>query len=56
MGDVDGQQDARLDRLDARLRAVEEVVVELRTLTKMVKPILLLLAASLGVDVGPMLL
>ena len=55
MTDVDGQQDARLDRLDSRLRAVEEVVVELRTITKMVKPVLLLLAASLGVDVAPML-
>jgi hypothetical protein len=55
MSDVDGQQDARLDRLDTRLRAVEEVVIELRALTKMVKPILLMLAASLGVDVAPML-
>lgn len=55
MSDVDGQQDARLDRLDSRLRAVEEVVIELRAITKMVKPVLLLLAASLGVDVAPML-
>jgi len=56
MSDVDGQQDARLDRLDNRLRAVEEVVVELRAITKMVRPVLLLLAASLGVDVAPMLI
>ena len=55
MSDVDGQQDARLDRLDSRLRAVEEVVIELRAITKMVRPVLLLLAASLGVDVAPML-
>jgi hypothetical protein len=55
MTNVDGQQDARLDRLDNRLRAVEEVVIELRAITKMVKPVLLLLAASLGVDVAPML-
>lgn len=55
MTDVDGQQDARLDRLDNRLRAVEEVVIELRAITKMVRPVLLLLAASLGVDVAPML-
>ena len=55
MNDVDGQQDARLDRLDSRLRAVEEVVIELRAITKMVKPVLLLLAASLGIDVAPML-
>ena len=52
---VDDAQDARLDRLDSRLRAVEEVVIELRAMTKMAKPILLLLAASLGVDVAPML-
>lgn len=56
VSDVDGQQDARLDRLDARLRAVEEVVVELKTITKLVKPVLILLAASLGVDVAPMML
>jgi hypothetical protein len=55
MTDVDGLQNDRLDRLDGRLRAVEEVVIELRTITKMVKPVLLLLAASLGVDVAPML-
>jgi hypothetical protein len=48
---TDDAQDARLDRLDARLRVVEEVVVELRTLTKLAKPILLLVAASIGVDV-----
>jgi len=56
MSDVDGQQDARLDRLDSRLRAVEEVVVELRTLTKLARPILLIAGASLGVDIAPMLL
>ena len=44
---TDDAQDARLDRLDARLRVVEEVVVELRTLTKLAKPILLLVAASI---------
>jgi hypothetical protein len=53
---VDDAQDARLDRIDTRLRAVEEVVVELRLLTKMAKPIVLLLAASLGIDVAPMIL
>lgn len=55
MTGVDDAQDARLDRIDGRLRAVEEVVVELRTITKMARPVLLLLAASLGVDVAPML-
>jgi hypothetical protein len=53
---VDDAQDARLDRIDTRLRAVEEVVVELRTLTKLARPIMLIAAAGLGVDVAPMLL
>ena len=55
MTGVDDAQDARLDRIDNRLRAVEEVVIELRAITKMVRPVLLLLAASLGIDVAPML-
>jgi hypothetical protein len=52
---VDDAQDARLDRIDARLRAVEELAVELRVLSKMAKPVLLLLATSLGIDVLPLL-
>lgn len=52
---MDDAQDARLDRLDARLRAVEEVVIELRTLTKLAKPLLVVAAAGLGIDVLPML-
>lgn len=52
---VDDAQDARLDRLDTRLRAVEEVVVELRTLTKLAKPIMMIAAAGLGIDILPML-
>jgi hypothetical protein len=55
MSDVDGQQNDRMDRLDLRLRAVEEVVIELRTLTKMVKPVLIIAAAGLGIDIMPML-
>ncbi|MHA2351146.1 MAG: hypothetical protein ACXADL_16125 [Candidatus Thorarchaeota archaeon] len=54
--DIDEAQDARLDRIDTRLRAVEEMVVELRTLTKLAKPILMVAAASLGVDIAPMVL
>jgi hypothetical protein len=53
---VDDAQDARLDRLDTRLRAVEEVVIELKALTRLARPALLVLAASLGVDVAPMLI
>ena len=54
MSGIDEAQDARLDRIDGRLRAVEEVVVGLRALTKLARPILLLVAASIGVDVAPM--
>lgn len=50
---VDDAQDARLDRIDTRLRAVEEVIVELKSLAKLVKPIILISAASLGIDVMP---
>jgi len=53
---VDDAQDARLDRIDQRLRSVEEVVVELQTLTKLAKPLVLLVGASLGIDLAPMLL
>lgn len=53
---MDDAQDARLDRLDTRLRAVEEVVIELKALTRLARPALLVLAASLGVDVAPMLI
>jgi hypothetical protein len=51
---VDDAQNDRMDRLDLRLRAVEEVVIELRTLTKLVKPIILMAAAGLGIDIMPM--
>lgn len=53
---IDDAQDARLDRIDQRLRSVEEVVVELQTLTKLAKPLVLLVGASLGIDLAPMLL
>ena len=53
---VDDAQDARLDRIDQRLRSVEEVVVELQTLTKLAKPLILLVGASLGMDVAPMII
>ena len=53
---VDDAQDARLDRIDARVRSVEEVVIELQTLTKLARPLILLVGASLGIDIAPMLL
>lgn len=55
MPGTDEAQDARLDRIDARLRAVEELAVELRALAKLAKPILVVAGLSLGVDLAPML-
>lgn len=55
MSAIDEAQDARLDRIDNRLRTVEEVVIELRAITKLVRPVMLLLAASLGIDIMPLL-
>ena len=55
MPGTDEAQDARLDRIDARLRAVEELAVELRALAKLAKPILVVAGLSLGVDLEPML-
>ena len=52
---VDDAQDARLDRIDQRLRSVEDVVRELQGLTKLAKPLVLLAGASLGMDLAPML-
>jgi hypothetical protein len=56
MAGTDEAQDARLDRIDTRLRAVEELAVELKALTKLAKPLLLVAAMSLGLDIGPMII
>lgn len=56
MADIDEAQDARLDRIDNRLRKVEEAVIELNALAKLARPIIVLLAASLGVDIAPVVL
>ena len=53
---TDDAQDARLDRIDTRLRAVEELAVELKALAKLAKPLLLVAAASLGLDIAPHLI
>lgn len=56
MAGTDEAQDARLDRIDTRLRAVEELAVELKALAKLAKPLLLVAAASLGLDIAPHLI
>lgn len=55
MSGVDEAQDARLDRIDARVRALEELAHELRGIVKLARPLLVMAAASLGVDILPML-
>lgn len=56
MSGTDEAQDARLDRIDARLRAVEELAVELKALAKLARPLLIVAAASLGLDIAPMII
>ena len=55
MTSADEAQDARLDRIDARVRALEELAYELRGIVKLARPLLVMAAASLGVDILPML-
>lgn len=47
--------DEELASLDSRLRAVEEVIIELRTMAKLAKPVLLILALGTGIDLAPFL-
>ena len=55
MSGIDEAQDARLDRIDARVRALEELAYELRGVVKLARPLMLMAAASLGVDIMPLL-
>jgi len=41
--------------LDSRLRAVEQAVVELATMTRMMKALVMIVAASFGVEVTGMI-
>lgn len=45
---------ARLDEMDERLRAVEAAVVELATMAKMLRIAVIVMCASLGVDIQGM--
>jgi len=40
----------RIDEIDARLREVERALVELATASRMVRVLVLLVAAGLGID------
>jgi len=45
-----------IEEIERRLDNVEKVIVELQTLVKMAKPIAVMFAASLGMDLTPLLL
>lgn len=45
--------DERLNEMDKRLRAVEQGVIELASMAKYMRFLVLIVAASLGVDVIP---
>lgn len=55
MVSVDEEQSARLDRLDNRVKVLEELAFELRGVLKLARPLMILAAASLGVDIMPLL-
>jgi len=54
MSEIDELQNARLESLDVRLRSVEQAVVELAQLSKWIKYGVLVLAATLGIDLQTM--
>tara|TARA_Y100001963_G_scaffold151079_1_gene233312 strand:+ start:167 stop:310 length:144 start_codon:yes stop_codon:yes gene_type:complete len=45
----------RIDEMDERLRAVESAVVELATMARMLKVAVIVMCASLGVDIQGMI-
>ena len=54
MSEIDDLQNARLESLDVRLRSVEQAVVELAQLSKWIKYGVLVLGATLGIDLQSM--
>ena len=54
MSEIDELQNAHLENLDVRLRSVEQAVVELAQLSKWIKYGVLVLAATLGIDLQTM--
>jgi len=55
MSDVDELQNIRIESMDTRLRSVEQAVVELAQLSKWIKYGVLVLAATLGIDLQTMI-
>ena len=42
----------RIEEMDSRLRAVEGAVIELATMARMLRIAVIVMCASLGVDIG----
>lgn len=55
MVDTDEMQNTRIDAMDERLRAVENCVLELKQMAKWLKYGVVVIAASLGVDLKEMI-
>lgn len=51
---MDEMQNSRIDSIDARLRSVEQAVVELATMAKWIKYAVVVMAGSLGIDLSGM--
>lgn len=55
MVDTDDMQNDRINGLDDRLRSVEAAVVELATMAKWMKYAVIVMGASLGIDMQGMI-
>lgn len=55
MPTTDDMQNDRIESMDARLRGVEQAVVELGAMAKWLKYGVMVIAASFGVDVSGMI-
>jgi len=55
MSDVDKTQDVRISRLEERMLMMEQTIIELRGMTKVMRYIAGAVALSLGIDAQSML-
>jgi len=55
MSDVDKTQDIRISKLEERMLMMEQTILELRGMTKMLKVVATAVAISLGMDVNGLL-
>jgi hypothetical protein len=55
MSDVDKTQDVRISKLEERMLMMEQTIIELRGMTKVLKTVAVAVALSLGMDVQGLL-